>query len=641
MRSDTRDTSQLHVPTGARTLVVENDAEALARHLLSSERRWPVVVVTTAHGVETPHIDATAIAEDLRGLAEVVAITSPDATWTLAAHLPPNTQVYGGATRVYPVDWEWQVRTRKAPMTLTHTPSESARSVEKVVSDAMSAALAAGLLDRPAATPNQVVVGKVGGLMPERALVLLPSGTMATLREELTGYDIPIDRLVRKGQHLSGRHDVESGRFDLEPRRIVAEHLPPSYTEGATVLARIGSVRHDGLMAELVPGIEINVPHDAVTGNHLDDVDALFAEGEIVAVRLTATEPFAVSFLDVDDDDVPLEAPAILDGGPPWLLPPPAWTEPGLRRPETAPTPAAPPAHLGIPDAEAAPVVTTPRVPAPPVPLPEQPTLQPLPGPRPTAPGAARPAAPRPGPGPHLVAGAATASAATAAAQPSTAPSKALRDAQLSLEAARAEVARLTGAASELAHVKVELAHVTEENHRLEQSLRSMRELYRTTDRKRQNLDRKLKSTGAVADRGTDSRPFFESVEDALRHDVLMAWVRTIPAFEKSRRPLPGWGIGPAFGGSLTQLGGVSWEKLCMVILEVVLQDPERLSAREEHALRAGAGVSTPVVTRADGATARRVYLQQKSASARRLHYWRLGSTIELSRVVLHDDFEP
>jgi hypothetical protein len=36
-----------------------------------------------------------------------------------------------------------------------------------------------------------------------------------------------------------------------------------------------------------------------------------------------------------------------------------------------------------------------------------------------------------------------------------------------------------------------------------------------------------------------------------------------------------------------------------------------------------------------------RVALQLKTPSARRLHYWKVGEAIELSRVVKHDDMTP
>lgn len=617
MNGDRAITGHVNVPAGVRVLVDDDDARALAGHLLAEGRRWPVVVATAAPGFDTPHIDAAAIAADLRGLAEVISITSQSATWALADLLPPNSQVYGGATRVYPVDPEWQVLTRRARMTLTYSPADSARSVDRVVSDALSAALAAGLLDQSTSARSVTVTGTVTGLMPERALISLPDGGFATLREELTGFGVPIAQVVRVGQQVRGRRDEQSGRFDLEAPAAAA--LPPDYSVGATVLARLAAVRTDGLVAELAPGLAVDVPREAVTGNGLDDIDALFSADEVVAVQVTSLDPVAVSFLEVGDDLPPVSAPSILDGGPPWLIEPPAWTEPELRGP------------------------TAPAVPEPVVPPPAAPDPLPAPGPQPAPIPGPRPGPPsgsgaRPSPSPHIV------HAASTAAPPAPAPTAsesgaALRSAQLSLAAARAENDRLNGAAKELVHVRNERDALVVENHRLTRRVDEFRERYRSADRTRQSLERKARAS-ATTTASLDSRQHFTNVEDALRHDVRETWVRTIPAGEKAASPLPEWEIGTAFTASLTHLDPVPWDKLCAVVLDVLLQSAERLSMREDHPLAVGTG-SGPAVTRADGSVARRIYLQQNFASARRLHYWRRGSAIELSRVVLHDDYLP
>lgn len=47
-------------------------------------------------------------------------------------------------------------------------------------------------------------------------------------------------------------------------------------------------------------------------------------------------------------------------------------------------------------------------------------------------------------------------------------------------------------------------------------------------------------------------------------------------------------------------------------------------------------------MSRDNGAVCMRAPLQTNSPSARRLHYWKgPGESVELSRVVLHDDFSP
>ena len=66
------------------------------------------------------------------------------------------------------------------------------------------------------------------------------------------------------------------------------------------------------------------------------------------------------------------------------------------------------------------------------------------------------------------------------------------------------------------------------------------------------------------------------------------------------------------------------------------------LDSRKPHPLREGRGsAEREVVRAADGARCMRVALQLKTPSARRLHYWKVGEAIELSRVVKHDDMTP
>jgi hypothetical protein len=63
------------------------------------------------------------------------------------------------------------------------------------------------------------------------------------------------------------------------------------------------------------------------------------------------------------------------------------------------------------------------------------------------------------------------------------------------------------------------------------------------------------------------------------------------------------------------------------------------LGSGDLHLLREGkASAARHVMRPSDAARCMRVALQRKTASARRLHYWRLGDAIELSRVVKHDD---
>ena len=115
---------------------------------------------------------------------------------------------------------------------------------------------------------------------------------------------------------------------------------------------------------------------------------------------------------------------------------------------------------------------------------------------------------------------------------------------------------------------------------------------------------------------------------------------RRIPAAEKSARPLGRWSIGPQFIDCLDEVQGVDRSKVVDVIVEIVTGLVHEIKGRDLHQLRSGFGGDDAPVTRPDGSTCWRAALQQKTPSARRLHFWMLNDgSIELSSVRLHDDF--
>lgn len=125
---------------------------------------------------------------------------------------------------------------------------------------------------------------------------------------------------------------------------------------------------------------------------------------------------------------------------------------------------------------------------------------------------------------------------------------------------------------------------------------------------------------------------------------MYLAWVKNVPSSDKARQALPAdWTAGSGFAASLygfTEPGVVA--KALKATVEVLTGVAERNAAREVHGLRTSLGGDAAQVVRSDGAKCFRVAIEQNVASARRLHYWRLpDGSIELSRVVVHDDFMP
>jgi hypothetical protein len=56
----------------------------------------------------------------------------------------------------------------------------------------------------------------------------------------------------------------------------------------------------------LHPLVPVEIGHDEVTGNDLDDLRTLLTRSEVVAARVTASGPgWALSLLDVEDGGLP------------------------------------------------------------------------------------------------------------------------------------------------------------------------------------------------------------------------------------------------------------------------------------------------------------------------------------------------
>ncbi|WP_114201552.1 hypothetical protein [Janibacter anophelis] len=129
---------------------------------------------------------------------------------------------------------------------------------------------------------------------------------------------------------------------------------------------------------------------------------------------------------------------------------------------------------------------------------------------------------------------------------------------------------------------------------------------------------------------------------DQMRWDLLRTWVEQTRPEDKADWPLPeDYGIGPDFCRTVTELEGVSRDRVLLVAVRVLTGR----GVTGDHPLRSSRAGGAPAVTRVrDGVewTCRRAPLQQSSPSARRLSYWRGPSgQIELSRVTVHDDLTP
>lgn len=559
-------------------------ARRLADKLLAPDRTRPVMVISIGSGQDGPWIDLERVTEQVGDLAEIFVLPTGEITWVLRDLLPEKTEVYGGAARVYPVDPSWTSDPYQSPLRLAYSDEDGQRATDSVVTDALQMAAAAGLLDVSRATAREVE-GTVRLIAPEsRAVVAITGGGLASVWQELTYPDVPLTRVLRTGTRVRGLLDPDEGRLDLRPFLPDGKELVQStYRTGDVVLAQARNVAARSATLLVHPSVAVPVTRDDVTGNPHDDLSDVLTNGEVVAARVVGWTGGAprLSMLDIDDDEAPATAIALLPGGPPWL------EETGGVIPEAPPQPAA-----------------------------------------------RRPAAPRPSTPPpqrrELVQQLElTLEEAKARIRDLTAEVN-----ELSTLAGNLQVER-DGLAAELQATRDDLAASSRD-------LTRQRTNYRRADQRRQQLDKQLRAARQQQDvRPADEDAFLDPVEQ-FRHEVYVAWVRRIPKSDKPDLPLRDYDLGPRFLASLEAVEGIERSKVVDVVVDVLTGLVEQLPGRELHQLRQGSGGGDPPVIREDGATCWRVALQRNTPAARRLHYWRrTGGDVELSRVVTHDDTDP
>ena len=606
-------------PSGVQRIGSEAEASELAHRLLMPGRRWPIVVLTIPGGCDEPFGDPDEIKAAVGDLAEVVLMPTSDISWAFSRVMPQMTQVYGGAGRVYPVDHAWVADPGRSRLRFAYSLQDRKRITDQLISDALQAAMAAGLVEPRTCARVQERSGRVQGVIGSRALVTLDDMSLATVWEELTVPGVALDRVLAKGQQVCGSYDPDSRRLDLRAALRFTDAataragVDRAYRAGDVILAEVVAVADDAVTVRLLPGLDVEVGREAVTSNETDTLGGLFSIGETVTCRLVAVEPMRLRLDDVDDEEVPKSAPSLLPGGPPWL-----------RRPEPEPQP---PAAAAPPSLGSAPPPAPPRIP------------DLLRGDADRSP--VRGVAPRQ-PTPLDLARRLPTSQPTAMARPAGANAAAdqARVLQLTNELA-AERATRKALADELAGLRARAAELEAELAQATRSIGQLQTRYRGAELARQRLGRQLKSAQSRADQPAGvAGPLFLDREEQFRYEVTCEWAQRIPAAEKADKPLATYALAPGFLDSVEQLEGISRAKVVAVVVEVLTGQAQHLPGRDVHPLRTG-DAGSPYVRRPDGAICWRVALQRESAAARRLHYWHTRDGYEFSRVALHDDYRP
>jgi hypothetical protein len=610
-------------------LVVSTDHEAalLAELLNGDKRTRPIVVVSTPAGRKEPWIDASEIESELADLADVYLIGTGPHSWKFSQGMPSGTQVYGGAGRAYPLGHGWVGNLHESPLRFAFDADEGARATQLLIDDALNMAAAAGLLETKAEVTRVRRKGVVKGIVADRALIDL-DGHLAYVAPALAFHGVPLERVLAKGMNLNGWWNPKARWFDVRDARRDPVEALSEYAAGDVVLAVVHEVGPETAGLFLHPLIEVPIYRADVTSNALDDVRDLMSPGEVLPVRIAATGPqWRLSLIDIDDEEAPRTAISLLDDGPAWLLPPEveqaSYASPARAKVGLAPSePAA--EKLGVEESLAAIEESLAAA------APDLDAVAPLPSQDPS-----------PNPSPLMLD-----PVRRSKSRPATTPEPAMPERRIAVETMSLTITKLK---NQLARLREELDPMRDRLRGLEQEKAGLAAEVADLRRNVEHQDTLLLHARArlrKASRhtpGETRRPTFADPEKGFRHAVVTAWARRTPPSEQDARPLPNYAIGQRFLESVRTLEGIGAEKIADVVFEILTDRAKDLDGRELHALRTGESGNSPQrVREGDGATAWRVALQRNTPSARRIHYWRLpDGSIELSRVLLHDDMDP
>lgn len=559
-------------------------AREIATEILRDRER-PLVLISAAPD-GTFAFDPGTVARGLTDDADVATIATGEATFALENLLPPKSHVFNGAARSYPPDFganpDWQRSLLRFP----------GRGTEDLVEDAL-----AQIVVRPVVVPvrrvwTSATVERLSGSVTGNVARLADGQRVVVVSDGLPSSVSLADALVTGGPVEGWLTGVD---LAPEPERADLGR----YVEGVVTLARVTKVtdlRANLILHPLAPEMTLRrravVPGVDDGANEDVKVSDVLHVGQTVRVRVVDEKGGIGLTLIGADDDLPFVPPLpILRGGTPWLR---DGVDAVLETPADTPSEVAPddePAHVA---------------------------------------GTVSPVAPAPAEAPVADA---VSSRELALIREELAG---LKDAFLRL----GQEVRAGTDLETLDQLRDENASLSGELHRARVAQRDQAAL--NLRLRQEARDARSARPEAQLNGARTEKSAWPDEESWLRHEIVATWAVRTGASDKQQYPLTDYVVGPRFLASMRELGDSYTEKVLRGVVDALTDRASEMNARQLHRLREGEGGSDPYVTRADGATCWRLSLEINTASARRLHYWQVpGGTIELSRVVVHDDIAP
>jgi hypothetical protein len=593
------------------------DAQDLVSRIANDGSLKPWVIISTPDRNSPPRFDMEQLVDDVEGVANIAVVRHGDATWKLSELLNEKEDVFAGAARVYPAGYTPENSLTPGPVRLVHANQNPQRSTAQLVSDALGLAYNSGVFEKLGNHSRKASATISGFVGSQRAIVEVDGEAgFATVAGELTYPGVPLEWLFRQDQKISGTFDPESRRFLVDTESPAAADFLHQFPWDSVTLGLVAEVERQKAKIQIHPGHTFVLSREELSPNPKDRVDLLLAPGEVVPVRLyrDAQGLTRIRMDDIDDQEDLLDSLSF--GAGPWLRAGRDLVQP---EPELVTL-----EELSITNQPLELLVES------------QVETESTQKPR-----------PRPGPGlaVAIAADVLTVEEPNVSTKSSRSAFSTLENQVHVLKAENAELKRrlqsLGGSKAEELYreVRHELNFFISESSRLQDEIRAAKADL-AEFRKRARDDRAIASAESPRSR----QIYFSSNEEWFAEEVRRAWIDTYTAQERQRWVVnsSGWSLGERFISSLDGMKDSQLRRLFRLVTHIVSGRSQSEDVVEVHPLRTGDKPSDPAVSRSDSAICMRAYVEQGVPQSRRLHYWkRVDNSVELSRVVLHDDMNP
>lgn len=563
-------------------------AQELLADLTSTSRNMPICLVSTIFNSEGTDFDLEELSLEIGTVSKIVLIKTGDATADLSRNLAPGLGVFGGAARVYPPGFK--VNTTQYLPLIYPDRGGSKRLAEQVWAHADIPSLKKSQL-RDTKDVQAIVKQVIPSNSQSRVFVEIDGGEIATIREELSFPNTPLEWVFRPGDKVYGSHNSNLKAFTPNLRFLTAQDLLNDYAVGQIIPVYVSQVDRMAAKCLLYPGIQIDIHLAEISGNSLDKISDFLDAGEVVGMRLYSRPDNSLGLRmdDIDDHEIFEAEVSVFETGEPWI------TE-GRN-------------YQAQPSSPVFPSLTKTNI--------SQYIEE-------------KPFTPLPGPGP--VKGLATKT--TSAEQKLKGRERS--DLEYHIKYLKGVITSLV---DEVDGLKSENAGLKSENTSITNSLDSAKKAATSLRRKGQKVIGSKSSPRSRRDR-------FTSDDEWFHEELRRAWISNYaPHDRRDNFPLDvsKYFFGNQFFSSLEESScdEEDLRKVIRCVLDIVTGREKSESRRGVHPLRDGLGPAAKDLMREDGAVALRAYVEEKTPAAKRLHFWAPpNGRVELMRVVSHNDYK-